>query len=95
MRCTARSGGCKCKWSQPPIFNLGQGAQFTSTVFTGCLAQAGIRISKDGRGRAYDHIFVERLWRSVKDEEVYPNGYSTLDDTYHGLHRYFEFYNHQ
>ena len=69
--------------------------QFTSTVFTSRLAQAGIRISMDGRGRAHDNIFVERLWRSVKYEEVYPNGYDTLDEAYHGLHRYFEFYNHQ
>jgi len=80
---------------QPSIFNSDQGAQFTSTGFTGRLAQAGIRISMDGRGRAHDNIFVERLWRSVKYEEVYPNGYDTLDDAYHGLHRYFEFYNHQ
>lgn len=80
---------------QPSIFNSDQGAQFTSTGFTGRLTQAGIRISMDGRGRAHDNIFVERLWRSVKYEEVYPNGYDTLDDAYHGLHRYFEFYNHQ
>jgi len=81
--------------SQPLIFNSDQGAQFTSTAFTGRLAQAGIRISMDGRGRAHDNIFVERLWRSVKYEEVYPNSYQTLDDAYHGLDRYFEFYNHQ
>jgi len=80
---------------QPLIFNSDQGVQFTSTAFTGRLAQAGIRISMDGRGRAHDHIFVERLWRSVKYEEVYPNGYQTLGDAYRGLHRYFEFYNHQ
>ncbi|MCB1767900.1 MAG: transposase, partial [Candidatus Competibacteraceae bacterium] len=48
-----------------------------------------------GQGRAHDNIFVERLWRSVKYEEVYPNSYQTLDDAYHGLDRYFEFYNHQ
>jgi len=80
---------------QPLIFNSDQGVQFTSTAFTGRLAQAGIRISMDGRGRAHDNIFVERLWRSVKYEEVYPSGYDTLDDAYHGLHRYFEFYNYQ
>ena len=80
---------------QPLIFNSDQGVQFTSTAFTGRLARAGIRISMDGRGRAHDNIFVERLWRSVKYEEVYPNGYNTVDDAYHGLHRYFEFYNHQ
>jgi putative transposase len=81
--------------NQPLIFNTDQGAQFTSRVFTECLAQAGIRISMDGRGRAHDNIFVERLWRSVKYEEVYPNGYGTMDEAYHGLYRYFEFYNHQ
>ncbi len=47
------------------------------------------------RGRAHDNIFVERLWRSVKYEEVYPHGYETMDEAYHGLYRYFEFYNHQ
>jgi putative transposase len=79
----------------PLIFNSDQGAQFTSTAFTSRLAQAGIQISMDGRGRAHDNIFVERLWRSVKYEEVYPNGYDTLEEAYHGLRRYFEFYNHQ
>jgi putative transposase len=80
---------------QPLIFNSDQGVQFTSAAFTDRLAQAGIRISMDGRGRAHDNIFVERLWRSVKYEEVYPNGYDTLDDAHHGLYRYFDFYNHQ
>ena len=80
---------------QPSIFNSDQGAQFTRTAFTSRLVQAGIWISMDGRGRAHDNIFVERLWRSVQDEEVYPNGYGTLDAVHHGLHRYFAFYNHQ
>ena len=80
---------------RPLIFNTDQGTQFTSAAFTGRLAQAGIRISMDGRGRAHDNIFVERLWRSVKYEEVYPHGYQTMEEAYHGLHRYFEFYNHQ
>lgn len=80
---------------QPFLFNSDQGAQFTSTAFTDRLARTGIRISMDGRGRAHDNIFVERLWRSVKYEEVYPNGYDTLDDAYQGMHRYFVFYNHQ
>lgn len=81
--------------SQPLIFNSDQGAQFTSIAFINRLARTGIRISMDGRGRAHDNIFVERLWRSVKYEEVYPHDYDTLDDAYHGLHRYFAFYNHQ
>lgn len=65
---------------RPQIFNTDQGAQFTSTVFTRRLAQAGIQISMDGRGRCHDNIFVERLWRSVKYEEVYPKAYDTPDD---------------
>jgi putative transposase len=80
--------------SQPVIFNTDQGAPFTCTAFTGRLAEAGIRISMDGRGRAHDNIFVERLGRSVKDEEVYPNAYDTLHQADQGLDRYFEFYNH-
>ena len=81
--------------SQPLIFNTDQGAQFTSLAFTGHLVQAGIRISMDGRGRTHDNIFAERLGRSVKYEEVDPNGYDTPDDAYRGLYRYFEFDNHQ
>ena len=79
----------------PMIFNTDQGAQFTSLAFTGRLAQAGVRISMDGRGRAHDNIFVERLWRSVKYEEVYPKAYETLDQAYQGLEQYFVFYNDQ
>jgi putative transposase len=63
--------------SKPEIFNTDQGCQYTSEAFTGRLRQAGIRISMDGRGRAYDNIFVERLWRSVKYEEVYLHDYAT------------------
>lgn len=81
--------------SQPLIFNTDQGAQFTSLAFTGRLAAAGIQISMDGRGRAHDNIFVERLWRSVKYEEVYPKAYDTLDQAYQGLEAYFTFYNEQ
>ena len=79
----------------PQIFNTDQGAQFTSRAFTGRLRAHDIRISMDGRGRALDNIFVERLWRSVKYEEVYLHDYQTLDDATHGLGRYFAFYNHQ
>ena len=81
--------------SQPLIFNTDQGAQFTSLAFTGRLAAAGIQISMDGRGRAHDNIFVERLWRSVKYEEVYPKAYDTFDQAYQGLEDYFKFYNEQ
>jgi putative transposase len=78
---------------QAEIFNTDQGSQFTSLAFTGRLEAVGIRISMDGRGRAFDNIFVERLWRSVKYEDIYPNGYATLTDARQGLTRYFAFYN--
>ena len=78
---------------QSEIFNTDQGSQFTSVAFTSRLETAGIRISMDGRGRALDNVFVERLWRSVKYEDIYPNGYATLTEARQGLTRYFAFYN--
>lgn len=78
---------------QPEIFNTDQGAQFTSQEFTARLKEGGVRISMDGRGRALDNVFVERLWRSVKYEEVYLRDYQTVWDARHGLARYFMFYN--
>lgn len=78
---------------QPEIFNSDQGAQFTSPAFTGRLEQAQVRISMDGRGRTFDNIFVERLWRTVKYEEIYLKAYPTVPELYHGLRGYFEFYN--
>jgi putative transposase len=78
---------------QPEIFNTDQGAQFTSPAFTGKLAAAGVRISMDGRGRALDNVFVERLWRSVKYEEVYLKEYQSLGEARGGLGQYFRFYN--
>jgi len=80
---------------KPEIFNTDQGSQFTSAEFTGRLQAAGIQISMDGRGRALDNIFVERLWRSVKYEDVYLRGYETVPELLMGLIRYFEFYNHE
>jgi putative transposase len=77
----------------PEIFNSDQGAQFTSEDFTGVLLGAGIAISMDGRGRVYDNIFVERLWRSVKYEEVYLRDYEGVREARESLGRYFEFYN--
>lgn len=79
--------------SKPEIFNTDQGAQFTSEEFTGRLQEAGIRISMDGRRRLYDNIFVERLWRTVKYEEVYLHDYQTVREARDGLGRYFHFYN--
>ena len=78
---------------RPEMFNSDQGAQFTSEAFTGALKREGIAISMDGRGRAYDNIFVERLWRSVKHEDVYLNGYGTMGELMLGLAEYFAFYN--
>ena len=79
---------------KPEIFNTDQGSQFTSAEFTGRLQAAGIQISMDGRGRALDNIFVERLWRSVKYEDVYLKCYETVPELLMGLVRYFDFYNH-
>jgi putative transposase len=78
---------------RPAIFNTDQGAQFTSCAFTERLRQGGIQISMDGRGRALDNVFVERLWRSVKYEEVYLREYNTVREARQGLQRYFGFYN--
>jgi putative transposase len=78
---------------QPESFNTDQGAQFTSPAFTGRLQAAGVPISMDGRGRALDNVFVERLWRRVKYEEVYLQDYGGLGDAQRGLGRYFPFYN--
>ncbi len=79
--------------ARPAIFNSDQGAQFTSAEFTNRLLECDIRISMDGRGRALDNIFVERLWRSVKYEEVYLKDYGTVMEARGGLGTYFEFYN--
>jgi putative transposase len=78
---------------RPEIFNTDQGAQFTSAAFTGRLEAAGVRISMDGRGRALDNVFVERLWRSVKYEEVYLKDYAGFTDAARNLAVYFRFYN--
>ena len=78
---------------RPEMFNSDQGAQFTSEAFTAVLKGQGIAISMDGRGRAYDNIFVERLWRSVKHEDVYLKGYETMGELMLGLTKYFDFYN--
>jgi putative transposase len=80
---------------KPQIFNSDQGSQFTSEAFTSFLERREIKISQDGKGRAFDNIFVERLWRSVKYEEVYLKDYSTVGIAIQSLGKYFEFYNHQ
>lgn len=78
---------------KPEIFNSDQGSQFTSGAFTGVLAREGITISMDGRGRAFDNIFIERLWRNVKYEDVYLKGYANMGELMLGLTSYMAFYN--
>lgn len=81
------------QYGKPEIFNTDQGCQFTSEEFTQTLLNKEIRISMDGRGRALDNIFVERLWRTVKYENVYLKGYQTIPEAREGLHEYFDWYN--
>jgi putative transposase len=80
---------------QPEIFNTDQGAQFTAHEFTASLESANIQISMDGRGRALDNIFIERLWRSVKYEDIYLKDYALVSELDAGLAHYFHFYNEQ
>lgn len=80
-------------FGKPQIFNTDQGSQFTSTEFTDVLKDQGIAISMDGRGRVFDNIFIERLWRTVKYENVYIQEYRFIPEAQQGLKTYFEFYN--
>ena len=82
-------------YGQPEIFNTDQGAQFTAQAFTGALQDANIRISMDGRGQAFDNIFIERLWRTVKYEDIYIRDYASMPELARGLESYFNFYNHE
>ena len=84
-----------CRHGAPDIFNSDQGAQFTSEAFTGRLLNQGVRISMDGRGRAFDNIFIERLWRTVKYEDVYLRDYENVPHARESLEAYFVFYNEQ
>ena len=85
----ALAGSC------PEIFNTDQGSQFTSRFFTDRLMSKSIEISMDGRGRALDNVFIERLWRSVKYEDIYLKGYESGADCQKGLTSYFKFYSHE
>jgi len=80
---------------RPEIVNTDQGCQFTSEAWTGLVEASGIAVSMDGRGRVYDNIFVEWLWRTVKYEDVYLKDYQTPAEARLGVGRYFGFYNHQ
>jgi putative transposase len=79
----------------PEIFNTDQGSQFTSDAFTSILVKNSIQISMDSRGRVFDNIFIERLWRSLKYEEVYLKEYETVKEAVRGISRYFDFYNNE
>ena len=81
------------KYGKPELFNTDQGSQFTSDVFTDLLISNGVSISMDGRGRWVDNVFVERLWRSVKYEDIYLKAYGSIAEAREGLAAYFEFYN--
>jgi putative transposase len=83
------------RYGKPDIFNTDQGSQFTSAAFTTVLTEAGVRISMDGRGRWMDNVFVERLWRSLKYEDVYLKGYTDGREAKAGIGEYFAFYNQQ
>ena len=78
----------------PEIFNTDQGCQFTSAEWTGRLTELGVKISMDGRGRWMDNVFIERLWRSVKYEEIYLKEYATIPELQQGLGTWFNRYNH-
>ena len=81
------------KHEKPEIFNTDQGSQFTSEAFTGRLKEEGIRISMDGKGRWRDNVFVERVWKSIKYEEVYLRAYETVQEARTSIGKYLEFYN--
>ena len=83
------------RYGTPDIFNSDQGSQYTSAEFTGLFLANEVRISMDGRGRAFDNIFIERLWRSVKYEEVYIKDYADMQEAKRSLKRYFDFYNYE
>ena len=91
--CLAALEEALTRFGKPEIFNTDQGSQFTSAAFTGALAAADIRISMDGRGRWIDNVFIERLWRSLKYEDVYLKGYADGREARAGIGSWIAFYN--
>ena len=91
--CLAALEEALAHFGKPEIFNTDQGSQFTSAAFTGALADAGIAISMDGRGRWMDNVFIERLWRSLKYEDVYLKGYADGREAKAGIASWIAFYN--
>ena len=93
--CVAALEEALARCGKPEIFNTDQGSQFTSAAFTGVLIEAGVRVSMDGRGRWMDNVFIERVWRSLKYEDVYLKGYADGREAKAGIGEYFAFYNEQ
>ena len=93
--CVSALEAALARFGRPGIFNTDQGSQFTSAEFTGVLANAGIRISMDGKGRWMDNVFIERLWRSLKYEDVYIKGYADGAEVRAGVEQWMAFYNNQ
>ena len=91
--CLAALEDALAKYGKPEIFNTDQGSQFTSAAFTGALTAAGIRISMDGRGRWMDNVFIERVWRSLKHEDIYLKGYADGVEAKAGIGVWIDFYN--
>jgi len=93
--CLAALDDALARFGRPEIFNTDQGSQFTSAAFTGALTAAGIQISMDGRGRWMDNVFIERLWRSLKHEDIYLKGYADGLEAKDGIAAWMKFYNNQ
>jgi putative transposase len=91
--CVAALGDALAKYGKPEIFNTDQGSQFTGTAFTGMLTAAGVKISMDGRGRWMDNVFIERVWRSLKYEDIYLKGYADGREAKAGIANWVAFYN--
>ena len=91
--CVATLDEALARYGKPEIFNTDQGSQFTGSAFTGVLIEAGVRIAMDGRGRWMDNVFIERVWRSLKHEDVYLKGYADGREAKAGIGEYFAFYN--
>ncbi len=91
--CVAALEEAFVRFGVPEIFNTDQGSQFTCSLFQDKLADQGVKPSMDGRGRALDNVFIERLWRSVKYEDIYLNCYENGTDLFEGLNGYFDYYN--
>jgi putative transposase len=93
--CVSALDEALARFGKPAIFNTDQGSQFTSAIFTGTLTAAGVKISMDGRGRWIDNVFIERLWRSLKYEDIYLKGYADGHDAKRGIADWVTFYNHR